>query len=103
MVADLTTTNAHLTAENARLNDRMAKLVKDLTEENKQLLGENQRLNQTVQKVCHDVFGLTVDVNGKIHWMLLFHDCCRCVSRLLFKKLQLEFLMFSGCSNPSEV
>ncbi len=50
-MADLTNTNAHLTAENARLNDRMAKLVKDLTVENKQLLEENQRLNQTVKKV----------------------------------------------------
>jgi hypothetical protein len=52
MVADLTSTNANLTAENARLNDRMAKLVKDLTVENKQLLEENQRLNQTVKKAC---------------------------------------------------
>lgn len=51
VVEDLTNTNAHLTAENARLNDRMAKLVKDLTEENKQLLDENQCLNATVKKV----------------------------------------------------
>ncbi len=51
MVPGLTSTNATLTAENSRLNDRMAKLVQDLTEENKHLLDENQRLNQTVQKV----------------------------------------------------
>ena len=53
MVPGLTSTNATLTAENSRLNDRMAKLVQDLTEENKHLLDENQRLNQTVQKVRH--------------------------------------------------
>ena len=51
MVPGLTTTNATLTAENSRLNDRMARLVQDLTEENKHLLDENQRLNHTVQKV----------------------------------------------------
>ena len=51
MVPGLTNTNATLTAENSRLNDRMAKLIQDLTEENKHLLDENQRLNQTVQKV----------------------------------------------------
>ena len=51
MVPGLTNTNATLTAENSRLNDRMAKLVQDLTEENKHLLDDNQRLNQTVQKV----------------------------------------------------
>lgn len=53
MVPGLTSTNATLTAENSRLNDRMAKLVQDLTEENKHLLDENQRLNDTVQKVQH--------------------------------------------------
>lgn len=51
MVPELTDTIATLTAENNRLNDRMAKLVQDLTEENKHLLDENQRLNWTVQKV----------------------------------------------------
>jgi len=51
MVPGLTSTNATLTAENSRLNDRMANLVQDLTEENKHLLDENQRLNETVQKV----------------------------------------------------
>lgn len=51
MVPGLTNTNASLAAENSRLNDRMAKLVKDLTEEHKHLLDENQRLNGTVQRV----------------------------------------------------
>ena len=50
-VPGLTDSNASLAAENTRLNDRMAKLVKDLTEENMHLLNENQRLNETVQKV----------------------------------------------------
>ena len=52
MVPGLTSTNATLTAENSRLNDRMANLVQDLTEENKHLLDENRRLNETVQKVA---------------------------------------------------
>ena len=47
----MTDSNASLAAENTRLNDRMAKLVKDLTEENMHLLNENQRLNETMQKV----------------------------------------------------
>ena len=51
MVPGLTNTNATLTAENSRLNDRMAGLVQDLTEENRHLLDENERLNHTVQKV----------------------------------------------------
>ena len=60
MVPGLTSTNATLTAENSRLNDRMAKLVQDLTEENKHLLDENQHLNQTVQKVHHSSVCLLV-------------------------------------------
>ena len=51
MVPGLTNSNASLAAENTRLNDRMAKLVKDLTEENTHLLNETQRLNETMQKV----------------------------------------------------
>ena len=51
MVPGLTNSNATLAAENTRLNDGMAKLVKDLTEENRHLLDENQRLNEAVQKV----------------------------------------------------
>ena len=60
MVPGLTSTNATLTAENSRLNDRMAKLVQDLTEENKHLLDENQRLNDTVQKVQDSSVSLLV-------------------------------------------
>lgn len=102
MVADLTNTNANLTAENARLNDRMAKLVKDLTEENKQLLGENQRLNQTVKKVCHDVI-----VEQRCAWQPYCGLCCfrvaaRVLVPMIFTMLQLTLVanvahMFLSC------